>query len=166
MLQIFVCKCDAYVGIPILSALQSVICICGMDLSPCFLTPTHIASILLDFPLPYFQKLSANWNQKERNSFGILGWECNPPWNLVLRWNSWKVPIRCTDKKENKIFLLYMYIRKSRGDRLQSPIWLTVSSYMTKYLRIFSYMRKLFLIYDFATALSSEFPLFEKPTFH
>jgi hypothetical protein len=34
---------------------------------------------------------------------------------------------------------------------LQSPIWLTASSYMGKYLRISSYIRNPFLIYDFAT---------------
>ncbi len=37
-------------------------------------------------------------------------------------------------------------------ERLQSNIWFTASSYMTKYLRISSYIRKPFLIYDFATA--------------
>ncbi len=39
-------------------------------------------------------------------------------------------------------------------EQLQSHIhiWLTASSYMGKYLRIFSYIRKPFLIYDFATA--------------
>ncbi len=36
--------------------------------------------------------------------------------------------------------------------QLQSHLWLTASSYMTKYLRISSYIRKPFLIYDFATA--------------
>jgi hypothetical protein len=35
---------------------------------------------------------------------------------------------------------------------LQSHIWRTASSYMNKYLRISSYIRKSFLIYDFATA--------------
>ncbi len=40
-----------------------------------------------------------------------------------------------TDKKENQIFLKYK-----------------ASSYMGKYLRISSYIRKPFLIYDFATA--------------
>ncbi len=56
-----------------------------------------------------------------------------------------------TDKKENKIFLIYC-IRKFRMEQLQSHIWLTASSYMGKYLRISSYIRKPFLIYDFATA--------------
>jgi hypothetical protein len=39
-------------------------------------------------------------------------------------------------------------------EQLQSHIWLTASSYMGKYLRISSYIyiRKPFLIYDFATA--------------
>ncbi len=44
------------------------------------------------------------------------------------------------------------YIRKFRVEQLQSNIWLTASSYLGKYLRISSYIRKLFLIYDFATA--------------
>ncbi len=43
------------------------------------------------------------------------------------------------------------YIRKFRRERLQSHIWLTASTNM-KYLRISSYIGKLFLIYDFATA--------------
>ncbi len=43
-------------------------------------------------------------------------------------------------------------IRKSRSERLQSHIWLTDSLYLTKYFRIFSYIRKPFFIYDFATA--------------
>ncbi len=37
-------------------------------------------------------------------------------------------------------------------EQLQSHIWLTASSYMVKYLRISPYIRKPFLIYDFATA--------------
>ncbi len=37
-------------------------------------------------------------------------------------------------------------------EQLQSHIWLTASSYMGKYLRVSSYIRKPFLIYDFATA--------------
>ncbi len=54
-----------------------------------------------------------------------------------------------TDKKDNKIFLIFKEIWKRA---LQSHIWLMASSYMTKYLRISSYSRKPFLIYDFATA--------------
>jgi hypothetical protein len=53
-----------------------------------------------------------------------------------------------TDKKKTKFS---SYVRKSRSEQLQSHIWLTASSYMTKYLRISSYIRKPFLIYDFAT---------------
>ncbi len=37
-------------------------------------------------------------------------------------------------------------------EQLQCHKWLTASSYMGKYLRIFSYVWKPFLIYDFATA--------------
>jgi hypothetical protein len=44
------------------------------------------------------------------------------------------------------------YKRRSRRVRLQSHIWLTASSYMTKYLRISHISQKPFLIYDFATA--------------
>ena len=44
------------------------------------------------------------------------------------------------------------YIRKFRREQLQSHIWLTASSYMVKYLRISSYIRRPFLIYDFATS--------------
>ncbi len=53
-----------------------------------------------------------------------------------------------TDKKENQIFLIYKEIR----------IGAVAKSYMTNgllilnYLRISSYIRKPFLIYDFATA--------------
>ncbi len=45
------------------------------------------------------------------------------------------------------------YIRKSRMEQLQSHIWLTApqSSYVVKYMRISSYIRKSFLIYDFET---------------
>ncbi len=53
----------------------------------------------------------------------------------------------CTDKKEDKIFLVYKEIQP---DRVQSHIWLTASSYIVKYFRISSYIRKPFLIYDFA----------------
>ncbi len=41
---------------------------------------------------------------------------------------------------------------KFRVKQLQSHLWLTASSYMGKYLRISSYIRKPFPIYDFATA--------------
>ncbi len=47
-----------------------------------------------------------------------------------------------TDKKENKIFLIYKEIQKGA----------VANSYIVKYLRISSYIRKPFLIYDFATA--------------
>ncbi len=44
------------------------------------------------------------------------------------------------------------FIWKFRMEQLQCYIWLTASSYMVKYLRISSYIRKPFLKYDFATA--------------
>ena len=52
-------------------------------------------------------------------------------------------------KKETKFS---SYIRKFRMEQLQSHIRLTASSFMEKYLRISSYIRKPFLIFDFATA--------------
>jgi hypothetical protein len=47
-----------------------------------------------------------------------------------------------TDKKENKSFLIYKEIQTGA---------VAASSYTTKYLGISSYIRKPFLIYDFAT---------------
>ncbi len=47
---------------------------------------------------------------------------------------------------------LSSYIGKFRVEQLQSHIWLTASSYMGKYFGISSYIRKPFLIYEFATA--------------
>jgi hypothetical protein len=44
-----------------------------------------------------------------------------------------------TDKKENKIFLIYKEIQR---DRVQSHKWLTASSCIVIYLRISSYIRK------------------------
>ncbi len=44
------------------------------------------------------------------------------------------------------------YIGKFRMEQLQSHIWLRAPPYIGKYLRISSYIRKPFLIYDFATA--------------
>ncbi len=61
-----------------------------------------------------------------------------------------------TDKKKRKFS---SYIRKFRVDQLQSHIWLTASSYMGKYLRISSYIRKPFLIYDCSTM---NFPIYEE----
>ncbi len=43
------------------------------------------------------------------------------------------------------------YIKKCRRDRFQSHIWLKASSYIVKYLRISSYIRKPILIYEFTT---------------
>jgi hypothetical protein len=55
-------------------------------------------------------------------------------------------------KKENQIYLNYKEIQNGR---LQSHtcIWLMASSYMAEYLHTSSYIRKPFLIYDFATDL-------------
>ena len=58
-----------------------------------------------------------------------------------------------TDKKENKIFLKYKEIQKGAV----AKSYMTTGNdllryYRTKYLHNFSYIRKPFLIYDFATA--------------
>jgi len=51
---------------------------------------------------------------------------------------TWGCHVKATLIKKKTKFS--SYLRKSRRERLQSHIWLTVSSYMTKYLRISSYM--------------------------
>ena len=53
-----------------------------------------------------------------------------------------------TDKK-NKIFLIYKEIQKGA---VAKSYMTNGYSYMTKYLRISSYIRKPFFIYDFETA--------------
>ncbi len=50
-------------------------------------------------------------------------------------------------KKKIKFFLIYKEIKRDRGSYNIRP---KASSYMGKYLRISSYIRKPFLIYDFA----------------
>jgi hypothetical protein len=55
-----------------------------------------------------------------------------------------------TDKKENQIFLIYKETQS--GAVANSYMIITASSFMGKYFRISSYIRKPFLIYDFATA--------------
>ncbi len=52
--------------------------------------------------------------------------------------------------------------KKFRMEQLQSHLWLTASSYMGKYLDISSYIRKAFLIYDFATAPLWIFLIYEE----
>jgi hypothetical protein len=63
-----------------------------------------------------------------------------------------------TDKKENKIFFIYKEIQKGAVAKSYITNGLLIQ-YMTKNLRIFSYLRKPFFIYYFATA-PSEFPYF------
>jgi hypothetical protein len=66
---------------------------------------------------------------------------------------------KCTDKKETKIFLIYKEIQNGAvAKSYMTNGLLKESSYMGKYLRISSYIRKPFLVYDFATMLHSEFP--------
>jgi hypothetical protein len=50
--------------------------------------------------------------------------------------------------KKKRKFSSYKEIQ---SDRVQSHVWLTASPFMAKYLRISSYIRQLFLIYDFAS---------------
>jgi hypothetical protein len=57
-----------------------------------------------------------------------------------------------TDKKENQNFLIYKEIQSGA---IAKSYMTNASSYMGKYLRISSYIRKPFHIYDFATALFS-----------
>ncbi len=50
----------------------------------------------------------------------------------------------------NKKIKFSSFIRIFRWDRVQSYVLLTASLYIVNYLRIPAYIRKLFLIYDFA----------------
>jgi len=54
-----------------------------------------------------------------------------------------------TDKKEKQIVLISKEIQ---NEAVAKSIWLKASSYMGKYLRISSYIRKPYHINDFATA--------------
>jgi hypothetical protein len=54
-------------------------------------------------------------------------------------------------KKENQIFLIYKEIQSGAVEKSYMTNGLLIQ-YMGKYLRISSYIRKPFLIYDFATA--------------
>jgi hypothetical protein len=68
-------------------------------------------------------------------------------WHFLSVLYSFLVVWSYTDKKENKIFLIYREIKR---DRMQRHIWQTAASYMGKNLRISSYIRKPFLKNDFA----------------
>ncbi len=63
------------------------------------------------------------------------------------------IPVALFPALIKKIRKFSSYIRKFRVEQLQSHIWPTASSYMGIYLRFSSYIRKPFLIHDFATAL-------------
>ncbi len=63
------------------------------------------------------------------------------------------------DKKRKENFFIYKEIQR---DRVQSHIWLRASSYMIKYLRISSYIRKPFLIFDFASESHLNFLIYEE----
>jgi hypothetical protein len=58
-----------------------------------------------------------------------------------------------TDKKENEIFLIYEEIQNGAVAKsyMTNCLLIYVILYIGKYLRISSYIRKPFLIYDFAT---------------
>jgi hypothetical protein len=64
------------------------------------------------------------------------------------------IDIPYTVKKEKEIFLIFQKVSGAKLYILNMTI--TAASYMTKYLRISSYIRKPFLIYDFAP-IPSEF---------
>jgi hypothetical protein len=57
-----------------------------------------------------------------------------------------------TDKNENQLFLIYRGIQSGAVAKSYMTNGLLNPSYIGKYFRITSYVRKPFLIYDFATA--------------
>ncbi len=65
--------------------------------------------------------------------------------------SSWS-GVGCSNHTDKKKIKFSLYMMKFIMEQLQSHIWLTASSYMVKYLRISSFIRKPFFIYDFATA--------------
>ncbi len=70
----------------------------------------------------------------------------------TIGWRKGVVKVRIgksTDKKENQIFLIYKEIQNGAGAKSYKTNGL---SYMGKYLRISTSIRKPFLIYDVATA--------------
>jgi hypothetical protein len=83
------------------------------------------------------------------NIFNLLLSITRPAWLMESLKVQKKFPWPLTDKKENRIFLIYKEIQSGA----------VAKSYMTnslliygEYLRISSYIRNPFLIYDFATA--------------
>jgi hypothetical protein len=64
--------------------------------------------------------------------------------------NTKNIKKRALIKKENQIFLIYKEIQNGAV----AKSWLRASWYMGKYLRISSYIRKPFLINDFALWIS------------
>ncbi len=119
-----------------------------------FLTPLlwiSFALLLESRHLEFFLKLTSSLESFSSciNSVNNKDQAKNFPIKGNFHWALTNVPWY-TDKKENQIFLI-QFIRKFRVEQLQSHIWLTASSYMGKYLRISPYMRRPFLIYDFAT---------------
>ncbi len=107
--------------------------------------------IILDSDAPLAQKVRSNstmlliiWTQ---HAYSALSASVDPDEKWSLRIGPVLDPRPCTDIKGKKIFLIYKEIQR---DRVQSHLWLTASSYMVKYLSISSYIRKPFLIYDFA----------------
>ncbi len=85
----------------------------------------QIKIILNTFPYTFFQRVM----RKVRGGGGV-GWE---------HWETWKE----TDTLIKKLNKFSSNLRKFRIEQL---------TYMVNYLRIFSYIRKPFLIYDVATA--------------
>ncbi len=83
-------------------------------------------------------------NQTEKLLIDRLNTCLTCSWN----WNLYCICATHTDKKENQIFLIKEI---QKGSVAKSYMTITASSYMVKYLRISSYTRKPFLIYDFST---------------
>jgi hypothetical protein len=60
-----------------------------------------------------------------------------------MRKGTWQFIVVHTNKKENKVFLIDNEIQTG-ADAKSYTVWLTASSYMSKYLRISSYIGKPF----------------------
>ncbi len=69
-----------------------------------------------------------------------------------LRWAQIRKKGECTDKKETQIFLIYKETQKGSVAKSYMTNGLHKSTYLVKYLRVSSDVRKPFLIHDFATA--------------
>ncbi len=104
-----------------------------------------ITSLVPPVPLYTPESININIERRKRGEFGVSTSLAATCINQIQCHQSHSTLI----KKKIK---LSSYLRKLRMEQLQSHIWITASSYMGKYLRFDPYIRKPFLIYDFATA--------------